>query len=53
MIDGIGADDYLVFAQGSPFEPFDRVYVLKTITRVLDAARERTRRAALREGETP
>lgn len=45
-IDGIGADLSGEFAQGDPFEPFDRIAVVKRITRVLDAARERARKAS-------
>lgn len=42
MIDGIGTDLSRELAQGDPFEPFDRIYVLKRITAALDAARART-----------
>jgi hypothetical protein len=41
MIDAIGVELSREFAQGNPFEPFDRTYVVKTITRVLDEARAR------------
>lgn len=47
MIDGIASDLFREFAQGDPFEPFDRAYVVKRMTRILDDARDRTRRAAL------
>ena len=43
MIDGIAADLSREFAQGDPFEPFDRTYIVKRITAVLDAARSRAR----------
>jgi hypothetical protein len=50
MIDAIGIVLSREFAQDNPFEPFDRMYVVKTITRVLDDARDR---AALAAGDEP
>ena len=46
LIDDIGTELSRELAQGNPFEPYDRVYVAKIITRVLDAARDRASLAA-------
>ncbi len=44
LIDAIATDLGREFADGSPFEPFDRIYVVKTITRILDDTRDRVQR---------
>jgi hypothetical protein len=53
MIDGLGVELSRELTQGNPFEPFDRTYVVKTITRVLDAARDRTNLGAARLSGDP
>jgi hypothetical protein len=46
LVNDIGAALSAALAQGDPFEPYDRIYVAKTITRVLDEARDRINVAA-------
>jgi PIN domain nuclease of toxin-antitoxin system len=51
VIDDIGMALSRQLAQGSPIDPIDRIIVVNTITRVLDAARKRARLAAGRSEE--
>jgi hypothetical protein len=41
LVDDIGQELSQALAQGDPFQIFDRIYVAKTITRVLDGVRDR------------
>jgi hypothetical protein len=51
LIDAMGTELSAEFAQDNPFEPFDRVYVLKVITRIFNDARKRAALAAREAGK--